>query len=76
VNELGRQLVAEMRGERMWTRRAKEEPDPDATAVLLREIGRLHTENVKLRGRVRALERSRERWRAEAKAWKWGAMQR
>jgi hypothetical protein len=50
--------------------------EPDATAVLLQEIGRLHAENVKLRGRVRALERSRERWRAEAKAWKWGAMQR
>jgi hypothetical protein len=48
----------------------------DAIAVLLREIGRLHTENVKLRGRVRALDRSRDRWRAEAKAWKWGAMQR
>jgi hypothetical protein len=43
----------------------------DATAVLLQEIGRLHAENVKLRGRVRALERSRDRWRAESKAWKW-----
>jgi hypothetical protein len=67
-----RELAAEMRGERMWTRRALQEIGrPDATATLLQEVGRLHTENVKLRSRVRELERSRERWRTEAKAWKW-----
>jgi hypothetical protein len=77
----GEAMSEQVRGEALLAlaklrREYQTQREPDATAVLLREIGRLHAENVKLRGRVRALERSRDRWRAEAKAWKWGAMQR
>jgi regulator of replication initiation timing len=45
-----------------------------AVLELLTELHDLRGENRKLRRRVAALEAGRARWRAEARAWKWGAL--
>ena len=41
---------------------------------LRRELQALRAENRALRRRVRALRASRDFWKAEAVAWKWGAL--
>lgn len=46
----------------------------DGVAVLLRGDAEMRAEIRRLRKRVRELEASRDRWRSEARAWKWGAL--
>ena len=48
----------------------------EPTAYLLRELAAAKAENLELHRRVRSLRRSRDFWRAECKAWKWGALHR
>lgn len=43
-------------------------------SVLRREVEALRAENYQLRRRVRRLTASRDFWKGEAKAWKWGAL--
>lgn len=43
--------------------------------TLLERIAQLERENHLLRARARWYKQSRDRWRAEARAWKWGALQ-
>ena len=43
-------------------------------SYLLLELARVKRENVKLRRDVRELRKQRDRWREEARNWKWGAL--
>lgn len=42
--------------------------------TILRELARLQAENKHLRGRVKWLRQSRDHWRDQARAWKYGAL--
>ena len=46
----------------------------DNVALLLRELYAARAENRYLRKRVSFLTASRDRWRNEARIWKWGAL--
>jgi len=45
----------------------------DPTAYLLAEIDRVKRDNDRLRWRLRSMRCSRDFWKAEARAWRWGS---
>lgn len=48
----------------------------EPTSYLLAELAQANRELRELRSRVRHLTASRDHWKREAKAWKWGCMER
>lgn len=44
--------------------------------VLRRQLAAEKSENKRLRREVRELRKQRDRWREEARNWKWGALRR